>query len=261
MTSTTKSNSDADIVSGQDAVRDVYRQDELADDYIRSRYESDFFGRATHDHQVRILRRIITDLHAKRVLEVAPGPARLTVHLPRVEYGCAVEQSPAMIRNAEKRLQSYGRDDWHLREGDAFDLPFRSGEFDIAMAFKLVRHFDRTDRLRLLDNMRRAVRSGGHVILDVANDAAYGWLHAKWGLTIDWIDDFRFTQSLFLAEMCDAGFTDVRLYPVQPLIQAQYYCWCHLPRLSRALARGVGRMLEWYPWGQPFEWIAVCRCA
>jgi SAM-dependent methyltransferase len=185
----------------------------------------------------------------------------LTVHLPRVDYGCAVEQSPAMLRVAEERLAAYSRTDWVLQQGDAFDLPFQAGEFDAAMAFKLVRHFDRADRLRLLANLRRAVRPGGHVILDVANDAAYRWLHAKWGVTKSWIDDYWFRPDSLRSEMREAGLADIVLWPVQPWIWAQYYCWCHLPRVSPAAARAAGRALEHCPWGEPLEWIAVCRCA
>lgn len=251
----------APVVSGREAVRDAYRQDNLADDYIRSRYESDPFGRATHDHQVRLLRKILTRLHSKRVLEVAPGPARLTVHLPRVEYGCAIEQSLAMIRLAEERLREFGRDDWRVQQGDAFELPFQSGEFDTALSFKLIRHFDRDERLRLLDNLRQAVAPGGYVILDVANDTAYRWLHAKWGVTNAWIDDYWFTAASFRDEAREAGFVDVQLHPVQPMIQAQYYCWCHATRRWPAGARALGRALEQIPWGQPLEWIAVCKCA
>jgi SAM-dependent methyltransferase len=252
---------DGRIVSGHGAICAAYRDEAKADDYIRSRYESDPFGRATHEHQVRRLQRILTVLAPKRMLEVAPGPGRLTVHLPRVEQGIGVEQSPAMIRVAEQRLREFGREDWRIQQGDAFDLPFRSREFDVAMSFKLLRHFDRSNRLRLMDNLRNSVRPGGHIILDVANVTAYRWLHRKWGIEKGWIDDYWFTAEDFRAEMRDADVSSVKFYPIQPAIAAQYYCWSRLARLSGAVARCVGRGLEWWPWGEPLEWIAVCRCA
>jgi SAM-dependent methyltransferase len=253
-------NSDVNVVSGHDAICAAYQQDALATDYISSRYENDPFGRATHEHQVRRLRRILSGLRAKRVLEVAPGPARLTVHLPRVEEGVGVEQSPAMIRVARERLRQFGRDDWRVQQGDAFDLPFRSREFDVAMSFKLLRHFDHAHRGRLMDNMRKAVRPGGHILLDVANATAYRWLHRKWGVEKGWIDDYWFTADEFRAEAREAGFVAVDLHPIQPAIGAQYYCWSHLWRHWRAPARALGRALEYWPGGEPLEWIAVCRC-
>lgn len=249
------------VVTGRAAVAEAYQQHELAEDYIQSRYESDGFGRATHNHQVRLLSRIIADIKPKRLLEVAPGPARLTVHLPHVEYGCAVEQSPAMLKIAAERLKKFGRDEWHLQQGDAFDLPFQTAEFDAALTFKLIRHFDRADRLKLLENLRRAVKPKGYLIFDVANEVAYRWLHKKWGVGDSWIDDFWFTPESIRSEMSDAGFGPVQLHPVQPVIQAQYYCWSQLPRVSHTMARAFGRVLEYSQWGQPLEWIAVCRCA
>jgi cyclopropane fatty-acyl-phospholipid synthase-like methyltransferase len=247
-------------VSGREAVCDAYRRDDLADDYIRSRYESSSFGNATHRCQVRTLRRVLTRLGVKRLLEVAPGPARLTVHLPRVEFGCAVEQSPAMIRNAEERLEKYGRDDWQVEQGDAFDLRFQSGEFDAALAFKLIRHFEREERRRLVDSMRGAVKSSGNLVFDVANENAYKWLHAKWGVEKGWIDDFWFTRKSIRDEMREFGFDRVELHPVQPAISAQYYCWTYLTKVSRGAANVFGAVLDRLPVGEPLEWIAVCRC-
>ncbi len=251
---------DPDVVSGRHAVNAAYQDASRAKEYIRSRYEDDPFGRATHEHQVRLLRRIITRLGARHVLEVAPGPARLTVHLPRVDRGVAVEQSPAMIRVATERLSAFGRDDWQIEQGDAFALPYQAGEFDLALSFKLVRHFDRSDRQRLLENLRNAVRSGGHVLLDVPNELACRWLHRKWGVEKGWIEDHWFSINEFRAEARQAGFADVRFYPVQPLITAQYYCWSQLWRIWPRGARVVGRSLERVAWGQPLEWLAVCRC-
>jgi SAM-dependent methyltransferase len=249
-----------DPVSGRDAIRAAYQDDERAGDYIRSRYEDDPFGRATHEHQVRVLARLITSLGARRVLEVATGPARLTVHVPRLEQGVGVEQSLAMIRRAEERLRACGRDDWRLEQGDAFELPYKSGEFDLAMSFKLVRHFERPERIRLLTNLRAAVRPGGHVVIDVPNDVAYRWLYRKWGVKRGWIDDYWLTPDQFQDEASEAGFSDVRLKPIQPLITAQYYCWSYLWRASPAASRALGRALEVAPWGEPLEWMAVCRC-
>lgn len=247
------------VVSGRDAIREAYRKETRAGDYIKSRYEEDPFGRATHEHQLRVLRRVFGTLVPKRVLEVATGPARVTAELPRVESGLGIEQSPAMIELAEKRLREFGRDDWKIQQGDAFDLAF-DAEFDLAMSFKLIRHFDRPDRMRLMANLRKAVRPGGHVVFDVAHESANRWLYAKWGLERGWIDDFWFSPESIRQEVLEAGFAAVTLHPVQPAVRAQYYCWAHLWRFSRASAHVVARLLERLPSSFPLEWVAVCRC-
>lgn len=260
MENNSKPSSTPSAVSGREAIRAAYQEDTRADDYISTRYENDPMGRANHDHQVRVLRRLVSQHGIKQLLEVATGPARLTVHLPRLELGVGVEQSPAMIRVAQERLKSFGRDDWRVEQGDAFHLPYQSREFDATISFKLVRHFDRPDRILLLQSMQRAVRPRGHVILDVANDVAYRWLYAKWGLEKGWIADYWLTPDDFRQEAREAGFGRVRLIPIQPSISLQYYCWAHLHRVSPLLASGVGRVLEHWPVGQPLEWIAVCEC-
>lgn len=250
-----------EIVSGPESVRQAYRRDELADEYVRSRYESDPFGRALHERQVRVLRRVIRRLGIRRLLEVAPGPGRLTVHVPKVARACAVEQSPAMLRVARERLLAHGRNDWELIEGDAFRLPLADSSFDMVMSFKLLRHFDEDHRRLLLAEARRVLVSEGYLVLDVANSAAYRWLHAKWGVEHGWIDDYWFTASAFRREMQDAGFKAVWMRPVHTAVIAQHYCWAYLHRLSAPAARLAGRMLQHSPFGQPLEWLAVCQCA
>ncbi len=247
-------------VTGRDAIRRAYREPQRADDYINDRYVNDPLGRALHEHQVRLLGEIMPSLGVRRLLEVAPGPARLTVHVPPVETAYAVEQSPAMLEIARQRLEARGVSGWNLIEGDAFNLPAFEQPFDLVMTFKLVRHFDRADRAELYRNMRRVLRPGGYLLLDVANAPANRWLHTKWGLEKVWIDDFWFTPDDFRSEMRDSGFADVRLIPVQPALRIHYYLWNHLGRMSATAARVASRWLDRLSVGEPLEWMALCRC-
>src|SRR5687768_6901320 len=95
-------------IKGRDAIRAAYCDEALVADYIVSRYSGDPFGREVHNRQAALVRWIVRQSRVERLLEVACGPARLTVHAPRVPYACAIEQSPAMLREAEKRLKSHG---------------------------------------------------------------------------------------------------------------------------------------------------------
>jgi SAM-dependent methyltransferase len=250
------------MITGKQAIAEAYQQDKLADDYVRSRYQSDPFGHALHQRQVRLLRRIVRRLGVRRLLEVAPGPARLTVELPPVEFACAVEQSAAMLRVAREQLEARGNRTWNLIQGDAFQLPLEARQFDLVMSFKLLRHFGPEDRVALLRNVRRVLRPQGHFVLDVPHEPACRWLHAKWGVEgKGWIDDYWFTADQFRREMREAGFPHVRLFPVHPALKLQYYLWAYVWRASPLAARAAGRLLEAVSVGLPLEWIALCRCA
>ena len=214
--------------AGRDEIGRAYRDDARADDYVASRYERDPFGAALHRPRSASCGGSSRPTRWRRLLEVAPGPGRLTVHMPRVECACAVEQSPAMLRIAAERLRAPGGAHWRLIRGDAFHLPFEAGGFDAVMAFKLIRHFAEADRRALLAEVRRVLCPGGLFLLDVVNAPANRWLLDKWGVAGSWVDDHWFTEPSFRQEMAGSGFQVVRMDPVHPSLRLQYYTWAHL---------------------------------
>jgi ubiquinone/menaquinone biosynthesis C-methylase UbiE len=248
------------MFSGREGIQLPYQKDDIAEDYIQSRYDRDPFGRALHERQARLLRKVVSCRQVRKLLEIAPGPARLTVYASATEFAYGVEQSAAMLRLAKARLAEFGVEGWRLVRGDAFHLPFWEDTFDFVMCFKLIRHFARDDRLALLAEIRRALQPGGHLLLDVVNEPANRWLHAKWGVSDRWIDDYWFTEDTFKAEMRDAGFRVVTMYPVHPALPLQYYIWTYLGRLAPSIAQVVSRTLEIVTPREPLEWMALCAC-
>lgn len=248
------------MFSGREGVKKPYEGDDLAEDYIQSRYGRDPFGRALHERQARVVRKVVSRQQVQRLLEIATGPARLTVYATATEFACGVEQSAAMLRLAKARLAEFGADDWQLVGGDAFSLPFWEDAFDFVMCFKLIRHFARDNRLALLAEIRRVLRPGGYLLLDVANEPTTRWLHAKLGVTEQWIDDYWFTAGAFKAEMRDAGFRVATMYPVHPASRLQYYTWTRLWRRLPLAAQVVSRALEVVTRREPLEWMALCAC-
>ena len=84
----------------------------------------------------------------ERVLEIAPGPGRLTVDvMPAVERQGAravlVEASAQML--AEARLRLGDPKCCRLVQGDAFNLPL-GAVFDLVYVFRLIRHFRAAER-------------------------------------------------------------------------------------------------------------------
>jgi SAM-dependent methyltransferase len=263
MIKTSRSNPNAAgdvMLKGRQEIQAAYRSDEMASGYIDSRYGRDPFGKALHDRQARLVGHLVSPRTAHRLLEIASGPARLTIYASASESACVVEQSPAMLRQAKTRLDACGLHEWRLVRGDAFRLPMRKGAFDFVMCFKLIRHFSRDERLTLLSEIKRVLMPGGHLLLDVVNASANRWLHEKWGVTTQWIDDYWFSEAEFRAEMRDAGFRVASMYAVHPGLRAQYYTWNHLWRISPVAARFVSRALEVGTDRNPLEWLALCAC-
>lgn len=109
--------------------------------------------------------RALGDLRGARVLEVGAGSGQAAVEMAsagaRVTVLDYVESSLAAVeRHADGtgvRLQ--------LVRGNAVAMPFATGSFDIVMHQGLLEHF-RNPRDLLAENFR-ALRPGGHVVVDV----------------------------------------------------------------------------------------------
>ncbi len=102
------------MFAGRERIRIPYQRDDIAEDYIDRRYGRDPFGRALHERQARLLRKVVSRQQVRKLLEIAPGPARLTVYASATECAYGVEQSAAMLRVAKARLAEFGADGWRL---------------------------------------------------------------------------------------------------------------------------------------------------
>jgi|SRR2546426_5989519 len=111
------------MFAGRERIRTIYQRDDIAEDYIQSRYGREPFGRALHECQARLLRNVLSRQQVRKLLEIAPGPARHTVYASATECAYGVDQSAAMLRLAKARLAEFGADGWRLVRGDAFHLP------------------------------------------------------------------------------------------------------------------------------------------
>jgi ubiquinone/menaquinone biosynthesis C-methylase UbiE len=71
------------------------------------------------------------------------------------------DASPRMIEIAQKKVPRAT-----FRQGDIFDLPFKA-EFDIVVSSQVLTHLH--EYQRPLEGMRRALRPGGTIVIDVRN--------------------------------------------------------------------------------------------
>jgi ubiquinone/menaquinone biosynthesis C-methylase UbiE len=213
-----------------------------------------------HRSQVAFLNRAIRERQPKRVLEIAPGPARLTAELEYRGPGVAIDASPAMLATARSRLRRCGMD-WLISRGDAFCLPFREDAFDFVYTLKFVRHFQLQDRRRLYAEIRRVLTPNGVFVLDAQNRAISLPHRQRKGLDTYRIYDVLYDREELVAELESAGFRVARITGMINHFRAQQ----GLNRLRRIGLAGVARSLigaiERVPTRNPSTWMLLNEVA
>ncbi len=201
----------------------------------------------------------------KRVLEIAPGPARLSAEVHGFERGCLCDVNVEMLKVATRRLaeahasgqRAGDAGKWSPVVGDAFSLPFNE-QFDMVYTFRFIRHFQQKEREQLYGQIRSCLKKGGLLVFDAVNERVAGPLRMKQDPKDYPIYDVLYRRNELLQEISDNGFSVLSLAPVMLHISTQQLLQIHLGPRSPALARWLIGALELAP-GQPLEWIAVCR--
>jgi SAM-dependent methyltransferase len=233
-------------------IKEYYQDSEVVGDYLRKRTAQPL-GSVLHRAQVGVLNREIAARRSERVLEVAPGPARLTAELNPVRLGVGAEFSPGMISVARSRLEEAGSTSWTLIRADAFRLPFADASFDLAFTLRFVRHFSSEDRSRLYAELRRVLRPGGALIVDAQNRAVRAAGHVQRHAVYDEL----YTPASLRQELDASGF---RLASLHGML------WHHglQRRLNRLRAYGLAGVarsliaaLERLPSAEPSFWMVV----
>lgn len=236
-------------------VRAFYRDDAVVREYLDRRTAQPFNG-FLHTSQVRFLNGVLRQRQPGRVLEIAPGPARLTTELDLRVPIVALDASTEMLRLARQRLSAAHRPH-ALLQGDAFRLPFADHSFDFVFVLKLIRHFQLDDRLRLYGEIRRVLDPAGTFVLDAQNRAVSLPHRIERGAERYRVYDALYDAGELIHELHAAGFRVVRLDGIA----------CHFPlqrRLNRlrhiglaAVARHLIGLIERVPGGAPSTWMVL----
>jgi SAM-dependent methyltransferase len=231
-----------------------YDDPEVVRTYLRRKAQP--LGAVLHARQVGFLNRVIADLKPTRVLEIAPGPARLSAELRPVPVAVGMDFSPRMLGVARERTRAAGLS-WSFARGDGFALPFRSGSFDLAFSVRFVRRFEPGPRRALYAEIRRVLRPGGHLVLDAQNRLVAG-PHRE-GRDDYPVYDELWRRDELITELEGAGFTVRHLEG----IMRQFTWQWRIHRLRRFRldlpARLLIQALEWTPDRNPSTWMALCR--
>ncbi len=244
------------MIRGVIGLRDAYRKDSVARSYVEERFKQPI-GALLHARQSDALRRLIRRVGPGRILEVAPGPARLTIETVDVfrGHGVMMDASAQMLAEGCRRL---GRQSpWRAVQGDVFSLPFRS-EFDLAYTFRLIRHFERPDRSRIYSQLARVLKPGGRLMFDAVNEKVSAPLRAAAAPGEYEHFDALLRPDELRAELEESGFALESLQGVQHRYPLMGSAQVLIAPRSRAVARAAMECLDWSG-GEPLEWIVTCR--
>jgi ubiquinone/menaquinone biosynthesis C-methylase UbiE len=246
------------MIRGEASIREAYRSDEVARTYIDRRFREPLFA-MLHDRQVAVVTNLIKRERLNRILDLAPGPARVTRDVARActGQGIMLDASLQMLGEARRRLKGC-TSRWRAVQGDAFQLPL-AGPLDLIYSFRLIRHFDEHDRERMFREVRRVLRPGGWLVFDAVNERVARQLRLKSPQDYRHYDMLS-TPATIEHELTRAGFEAVELIGIQrhfpALEQLQVLVGPRSRRAARALMECVERL-----GGEPLEWVVISRRA
>ena len=244
------------------SVSKLYKNQTVADSYIDKRFVFSW-QRILHNKQVSTINNAIMEFTPDNILEVAPGPARLTTEITGVKKGTLLEYSEEMLTVAQKRLKEKNLQGvWDVKHGNAFELDKLNEHFDFIYTFRFIRHFHLEDRGRLYNGLSERLSSNGLLMFDVVNKPTRDKLDkkvkqpSKDSLPVY---DVTYTEFEFRNEMGKFGFEVISLTPVLPLFAIQNLISCKLDDVVPKLSNTIVHLLEAIPNSNPLEWIALVK--
>ncbi len=239
----------------QEDIANAYEGRAVAARYVGTRFDSEL-NRLLHERQVRAVLDSATVGKAKKALEIAPGPGRITRDVRLAGELVCLELNEGMIDEGRKACDDSV---WWV-QGSGFDLPFGE-EFDLLYSFRFIRHFHLEDRRRLYAQIHRVLKPQGLLVFDAVNRRVSGPLREADPGAYPIYDKLYGDTKEVTEELEDAGFVDVQLKPVQRWYGSQYRAQILLGPRSRFLCRLAIRALERMRQGPALEWIVTCRRA
>lgn len=234
-----------------DEIRGAYSSDRTAEDYVDTRFAS-AWGSVMHRAQVKVVNDVIRTEGVRHVLEIAPGPARLSVDVHGFERGLLCEFNESMLQVARRRLAHNDR--WAMVRGDGFHVPVRrAAGIDLVYTFRFIRHFELPERERLYREIRELLGDGGLFIFDAVNVGIDRGAPEQYG-----IFDQLYDRPTLERELQDHGFEPLSFTPVIRHMALQQQIQILVGPRSTRLARLLIQALEAFP-GEPLEWVVVSR--
>jgi ubiquinone/menaquinone biosynthesis C-methylase UbiE len=226
----------------------------MATRYVQNRFVSEVH-RLLHDRQVETVQRLIDGRQPTRILEIAPGPGRITRAVRTDGRLVCLEFNEGMIQQG--RPQCDPQTQWV--RGNGFQLPFDQA-FELVYSFRFVRHFHRADRDRLYGEIHRVLQPGGLFVMDAVNERISRPLREAHPEEYP-VYDKLYRREELAGELAAAGFVVQGLEPVQKFAGLQSLSQNLIGPRINLVNRWFVRLLERFPRRDGLEWIVICRRA
>jgi len=244
-------------VNNFERIKGYYEKVDVVSDYMKKRFTKPIYF-VEHKLQVELVNQALKEYNPKKVLEIAPGPARLTTELC-IDEGIALDHSPEMLKLAERRIKQVDKN-WKFIRGDAFHLPFRKSSFDFLLTFRFIRHFEKPDRIKLYQEFKRLLKNNGILVFEAINHKKAALIRRMVGIEKYKIYDKLYTEEELLGELEKNGFDVLKLEGVInhffiEMIVSKISSFIGLnnfgKRIIMLLERTKGR--------NPLGWVVICR--
>ena len=242
-------------LSSEHEIQSAYSGERMAAAYVANRFHSEL-NRLLHERQVAAVNRVMQFERPAQTLEIAPGPGRVTRDVTPFGNLTCLEFNEGMIAEGRQAC----RNGAEFVQGNAFELPFESGDFDFVYTFRFIRHFHEDDRARLYQQIGNVLKPGGLLVFDAVNERLSQPLRNADPESYP-VYDVLYREADLRHELSAAGFTDIQLVAVQKRCRWQYLSETLIGPRSRALNRMIVRGLESLPARDGLEWVVICRRA
>lgn len=243
-------------ISGRSRLKKYYQKKEVASEYIEKRFSVPIYS-SEHDKQVLIINSLIKKAMPEKILEIAPGPARLTKEIKST--GIAIDNSESMLRIARKRMENSSFR-WKFVKGDAFNLKFPKKSFDMVFTFRFIRHFDREDRKKIYRQVRNVLADGGYFVFEAPNRRKNRVVRRIVGEDKYNVYDFFTEEKEIVSELESNGFEVLQMIGTSK----HFFTQVLISKISDFLKIGnVGKKLiktfDKLHGENPLEWVIICR--
>lgn len=243
-------------INSPSQVKEYYQQQHVATRYIRKRF-TEVLNVIEHQRQVTLLNTIIRTKHCTKVLEFAPGPARVTTEII-AKKGTSIDSSASMISIAKTRMKAKNKL-WNFVHADILTMKLKP-KHDLVFCLRFLLHFKEKERQAIYAQAGSALQPGGYLAFEAMNTKVVLPLRKLLGMKRYIVYDKLYTKGKLIQELEHNGFSVIALYPILNHFWLQALLTRPLTLLGwRKMALKVAYVLEQFPTHNPYEWLVLCQ--
>jgi ubiquinone/menaquinone biosynthesis C-methylase UbiE len=153
---------------------DTYRDKNTTETFDKSRSKY-AFQRYKHKIEANFLKKTLLEIKKDKlkILDVACGTGRMLPEIfsvgKEIEY-IGFDSSKEMTKYLEKKSNNMNIEkNVKIKIGDASEMPFEDGGFDVVYSFHLLWHLPKKEQEKIIKEMLRVCKKGGFVVFDILN--------------------------------------------------------------------------------------------